>query len=911
MEHNQLATEATRSHGAANGMASALFPAALPTVPMSDELLRLVVESATDFAIIASDASGAITVWNAGAERLFGHTEAEAIGQGIALIFTPEDRAGSLPAAEQALALRDGSAKDERWHLRRDGTRFWGSGLMMPLAAPGAGFVKIVRDRTEQRLTEERLREGEARFRTLAVSLPALVFRCTGDGARTWPSPQWVAYTGLSEADSLAFGWLEAVHPDDRAATLGAWRRIEAACRRAAGAGAAGTGEAGAGAEAGEPGSNLGEYYVEHRIRHAPEGRYRWHQTRAVPIFTPGSKGKGSGAAVEWVGSSSDVDDMHALQTQLAHTEWHLRSLVEGMPQLLWRSCDLGRWTWASPQWLEFTGLLQEGSHGRGWTVAVHPDDLSVVERAWEEARPHGMLDVEFRVRRASDGAYLWHRTRSLPQRDADGRIVEWLGSTTDIQDLKSLQEQQQALVTGMQDHAAALEAEIRERERVEAQLLFTAFHDDLTRLRNRAWFMDRVRDALGRARDGGAGQGCAVLFIDLDRFKLVNDSLGHQAGDRLLVEAAQRLQACAGPGDTLARLGGDEFALLVGGVPDAEAALAAARRIIAAMRHPVWIGPQEVFSSCSIGVVVAAPHHAGPEDLLRDADVAMYHAKQNDPGGCAVFTPAMRSRAVQALEMQTDLRNAVARGEFHLHYQPIVDAATRAITGVEALLRWQHPLRGAVPPAEFIPAAEETGLIREIGRWVMRDACAQMGRWLRAFPGLALRLSVNTSGEELRDMGYVAEVEGTLALAGLDPGTLQIEVTESIFLEQPEVTGAILSRLRGMGVRIALDDFGTGYSSLSYLDRYEMDTVKIDRSFVMRMLDQPKTAAIVEMVVRLGQAMALDVVAEGVEEEVQLQALQAAGCSAVQGYLLGRPAPAAAITQALRRQAGAEAAGG
>ncbi len=833
-------------------MAEAQGETPRPDSLSGSKLLLALTEGVTDHAIIAFDPMGRVFYWNRGAERLFGQDASAMGGQGVEAIFTPEDRLAGVPGAEMRTALACGRAEDERWHVRQDGSRFWGSGLVTSVAAPATGFVKVVRDMTAQKHSAESMAASEARFRALTIGLPHAVFSGRGDGQRILISPNWTAYTGLSAAESLGFGWTAAIHPDDRSATLELWTAA----------------------------SSSGSYAVEHRIREAATGTYRWHQTRAAPL--PALPGQ----PIEWVGSSADMHDMRQLQAQFTETERQLRTLVEGVPHLLWRSCDKGNWTWASPQWVHYTGLTQEESLGRGWLQAVHPDDRPATLEAWNEARDHGMLDVEFRVRRAADGAFVWHRTQSLPVRDEAGRILEWLGTTTDVQDLK--------------DHASALEAEIQERKRVEARLLYMAFHDDLTGLRSRAFLMDRLTFALKSGT--GRQTGCAVLFLDLDRFKLVNDSLGHQAGDALLVDVARRLTSCVRPQDTLARLGGDEFAVIVEDGKAGEIAVAMAKRIIEVMRQPVMLGTREVFSSCSIGVA-AGQGHTIPETLLRDADTAMYYAKRTDSGGYAEFTPFMRDSVVEALELRTDLRNALVRHEFLLHYQPICNAQTKAIVGVEALIRWNHPRRGLVLPSDFIPVAEDSGLIRQIGRWVLQEACAQVAAWRQAFPALDLHLSVNASGEELKDLHFVTEMEETLAYTRVAPRSVQLEVTESVFMKQPEVAAEILRRIRRLGIRVALDDFGTGYSSLSYIDSYEIDTVKVDRSFVSRLPTQPRTVAIVKAIAQLATNMKLDVVAEGVEDDGQLQVVQAAGCRYVQGYLLGRPLPVEAMTAALARQ--------
>lgn len=585
--------------------------------------------------------------------------------------------------------------------------------------------------------------------------------------------------------------------------------------------------------------------------------------------------------------------------SQRGCTEQQLRTLVEGVPHLIWQSSNCGMWTWASPQWIAYTGQTQEQSLGHGWLGVVHPDDQAATVEAWNAAAPHGELDVEFRLRRERDGAWVWHRTTSLPVRDRAGWVVHWAGSSTDIQAYKDLQAEQRRLLATAERQAQDLQAEIGRREQVEEQLGHAASHDDLTGLRNRAWFMRRLRQALA----GPDAPACSVLFLDLDRFKQVNDSLGHRVGDLLLGEVAGRLQACTRATDTLARLGGDEFVVLAEGPGYPALAEGLAHRIIEALGRPAQLDGHGVVPACSIGVVHVPPGGGSADTVLSHADTALREAKACAPGSCVVFSDRMREKAESLLLLEADLAQALQRQEFTLEYQPICDAGSRRVVGVEALIRWRHPRRGNVPPGVFVPLAERAGLVRAMGQWMLQEACGAVAGWLRRHPGLDVCLNVNASAEELRGAGYLAGVRAALDSAGLDPRRLQIEVTEGVFLQHPEATGEVLSRLRALGTRIALDDFGTGYSSLGYLSRYPVDSLKVDRSFVSAMLQQPRTRAVVEAVVGLGRAMDLAIVGEGVEEEAQLQALRAMGCGLVQGHLLGHPMDAAATEAALAQR--------
>ena len=442
-----------------------------------------------------------------------------------------------------------------------------------------------------------------------------------------------------------------------------------------------------------------------------------------------------------------------------------------------------------------------------------------------------------------------------------------------------------------------AVVVDITARKRLEEELRHNAFHDSLTGLANRSLFGDRVEHALAAgARSRGR---TAVLFLDLDEFKNVNDSLGHAAGDEMLVAVAGRLTGVLRAADTVARLGGDEFAVLIDGPTTEAAAVAAAERILAALAEPIPVGGRAVVAAASIGLALSSAAVTGATDLLRNADVAMYRAKSGGKGRLAVFEPSMHQRAVARLDTEMELRTAIDRDEFVLDYQPVVALGSGAIVGYEALLRWRHPVRGLVSPAEFIPLAEETGLIVPIGRWVLETACREAAGWptVRAsgteLGSRALFISVNLSARQLADADLIADVSAVLERTGLAPERLTLELTESAMLDDADAAIGLLGRLRELGARIAVDDFGTGYSSLRYVQRFPIDVLKIDRSFVAGITGGGPEAAVARTLVQLGHALDIAIVAEGVEEPEQVELLRQLGCAYAQGYLLGRPAPA------------------
>ncbi|HET7082515.1 MAG TPA: EAL domain-containing protein, partial [Candidatus Limnocylindria bacterium] len=448
----------------------------------------------------------------------------------------------------------------------------------------------------------------------------------------------------------------------------------------------------------------------------------------------------------------------------------------------------------------------------------------------------------------------------------------------------------------------SALVHDITLRKELEMQLQHQAFHDSLTGLANRALFRDRVAHALARqARSHGA---VSVLFSDLDDFKTVNDSLGHDAGDQLLVAVAERLRAVMRPEDTTARFGGDEFAILLEDTDEA-GARRAAERILEALRSPFEFHGRQVVMRASIGAAVTFDSGIEPDDLLRQADLAMYTAKTSGKGRFAFYEPRMHEAAVTRMELKGDLEAAIANKDFELHYQPIVDLRSGHVTGVEALIRWRHPERGLVLPTEFIPIAEETGLIVPLGRWVIGEACRQLNAWTTegrlSGPRLErLAMWVNLSARELQEPEFVHTIADALESSGVHPERLTLEITESGLMTDLDQSTATLHSLRALGVRLAIDDFGTGYSSLSYLERLPVEVLKIDRSFTAAIGHGRDVPVLVRSIVKLGQTLHMEVLAEGIETAEQLSKLRGIDCRLGQGFYFSPALPAAEVIELL-----------
>jgi len=559
---------------------------------------------------------------------------------------------------------------------------------------------------------------------------------------------------------------------------------------------------------------------------------------------------------------------------QRKRTEYRYTLAAQGANDGLWDwDVETGR-VYYSPRWKAMLGY-EEGEIGDGlgeWLDRVHADDLPRL-RADIDAhlgRERENLSSEFRIRHR-DGHYRWVLCRGIAVKDPERDTLRAAGSLTNITD----------------------------RKLAEEQLHFEAMHDSLTGLANRSLLSDRLTHSLARSKRD-VDNRFALLFIDLDEFKVINDSLGHQVGDKLLIEVARRLSTCARkvdtiariPADHVARIGGDEFVMLLEDLARPEDALRVAERVHGALAEPFSLGAHELVARGSIGIATSEGGYSRPDEVLRDADIALYQAKQAGKSCTCMFDPQMHERAMARWSTETELRHAIERDQFEVHYQPIVDGAGR-LAALEALVRWRHPVRGMVPPDAFIPIAEETGLIVPLGKLVLAQACRQLRRWQREIPSFAhMAVGVNISHRQFVSPAVVDDIANILQETGLAPQNLKLEVTESAAMQNASQTIETMARLRAMGVLIYMDDFGTGYSSLAQLQRMPLDALKIDRAFVKDMNHDETSRSIVESIIALAHTMRLRVIAEGVETADQAARLAASGCDYLQGYHFGRPMP-------------------
>ena len=740
-------------------------------------------------------------------------------------------------------ALRGRPARLEEAALRAaDGARVDVSLSIAPFQEDGlhAGAVLIARDVRERKAAESALRHSEARFRALAESEAAAVFVLEGEGLR-YVNPALEALAGRKAAELLTMKFWDLAHPDGR------------------------PGFRDTGLLAQRPGSPPARFELKLLAR---RGEPRWVDLTLTPVEI---EGRPSAMATAF-----DITERKLTDDALRESERRLREILDNM-QLVAVLLDLeGSITYCNDYLLELLGCVEDEVVGHDWFSSFVPEEgREAARRAFRENVVRGQIEA--------------HAQTEILTKAGDRRLISW--SNTVLRDAEGR-------VLG----AASIGADVTDRSRAEERLRHGAFHDALTGLPNRALFMDRLATCLARFRRRPQYR-FAALFLDIDRFKGINDSFGHLTGDKLLVEIARRLESCLRPGDSVARLGGDEFAVLVDDMADDEVPKRVAERIQETLNAPFELAGREVFLTASIGIAPHKPRYQGPEDFLRDADTAMHHAKTRGRASHQVFDTTMHKQAVGLLQIENDLHRAVEREELSVHYQPIVATRTGTIAGFEALVRWERPGQGFVPPGDFIRIAEETGLIIPLGTWVLDRACRQVRAWQeQTIPaGAPLMVSVNLSARQFAQPDLVARVGAIVEETRLEPGSLKLEVTESVLMQDPEVAAAMLAELAMRRVRICIDDFGTGYSSLSYLLRFPASTLKIDRSFVTDMSAGSQHSEMVRTIVVLAHNLGMDVIAEGVESAEQVRHLRALDCDYMQGYLLSRPVDAAAAEELLK----------
>lgn len=842
----------------------------------ANEALTAIVEN-SPVAMYAIDRRGLVVLWNPAAEDLYGRSSSEMIGKPAPF--------GPLPEADPLWdaygRLLDGGeiegVEARRFHALGHAIDLRLSAAPLRDAAGDMTAVLVMAaDVTQRKQAEEALRTSEARYRAIVHDQNDAIIRMKPDGRLTFANETYVRTFGVREHELIGELPSLLVPDDDR----------RAARRALAGLG---------------PDRPVG--ITEHRVI-LPDGSLRWQQWTNRAIFD------GVGGIVEYQSVGRDITDQRAAEQLVADQARILELIAKGaaLPQTLAEMCRIIEAHVPGAR----SSILLADEAGRALRVGAAPSlDVEVLRAidplpieadagscgaAAVSGRPVVTTEVatDFRWARFRDLAEA-HRIRacwSVPIPASTGDRV--LGTVATYYEQPGQPPAEHLRIVDLVVHLAAIAIE---RKAFESRLAHRAHHDPLTGLPNRALFLEFLVLALARARRYESS--VAVLFLDLDRFKIINDSLGHDAGDETLLKVVERLQSVVRPGDTVARFGGDEFTILCEDL-DRDAAehqaIEVAERLIDIVHQPFELAGDIAFLGASIGISVAQTADERPESLLRDADAAMYRAKELGKGRWELFDENMRATARARLDTENALHRAIDREEFRVHYQPIVSLRDGRCVGAEALVRWQHPERGLVAPGEFVGVGEETGLIVPIGALVIQDACEQAARWKREFDHAEpFVVSVNLSARQLAQTDLVGRVGDVLERTGIDPGSLGLEITESVLLDDSDSTVGSILALKQLGVQLSIDDFGTGYSSVGYLKRFPIDAVKVDRSFVDGLGSDPEDTAIVSAVVSLGHALGLTVVAEGVETRTQLDELIALGCDQAQGFYFQAPQPATA----------------
>jgi diguanylate cyclase (GGDEF)-like protein/PAS domain S-box-containing protein len=816
----------------------------------TEQRAQEVIETAND-AFVGMDTDCLITRWNRRAETMFGWSRGEAVGRRLDDTIIPERyREAHREAIARFVATGRGTIMGktiEIQALHRRGHEIPVELTVWPVSSGGdPSFNAFLRDITERKEAEDAIRRSRDFARLLISSSVDGVFAFDRDFRYTEWNQAMERISGVAESDALGKTAFE-VFPLFK--DTGEHELFEQALQ----------------------GNTV---TASDRLYVVPDTNGSdFYERRYSPLFDE------SGEVVGGLAIIHDITERKRAEEELRAANEQLTSVFDktfnnaliGMALV---GLD-GRILQVNPALCEITGRSQEDLLATTTQAITHPDDLDTELEFLNRVCAGELLSYQFEKRfQHADGHEVWTLLVASVVTKASGEPLHLIHQIADI----------------------------TERKRAEDRLTHQALHDALTGLPNRTLFLDRLRHAIARTSRWGAGL-VAVMFIDFDRFKVINDSLGHDAGDAVLVAISERLQGALRPSDTVARFGGDEFVVLCEEVKTEQHVEEIARRIAGAVGEPLPLESGSTVLTASLGIALSTSPSDSPEVLLRDADAAMYRAKEGGRARYEVFDDSMRSRAVNRLEVENDLRAAVPRGELRLHYQPQVHLADGRIIGVEALTRWQHPTRGLLFPNDFISVAEESGLIIEVDRWALREGCRQLHEWMHDHGAMfPLALSVNASARSLAQLGYVDAVRDALSQCDVPPELIYLEITESVLMDMTGSTMKVLNSLRELGVRLAIDDFGTGYSSLSYLKRFAVDLLKVDQSFVEGIGHDADDSAIAATVINLAHNMRLSALAEGVEAPPQVEELKSLGCDLAQGYHFGPPQPPEALGELLQR---------
>jgi diguanylate cyclase (GGDEF)-like protein/PAS domain S-box-containing protein len=761
--------------------------------------------------------------------------------------------AHGLPHARHGIVLvvtRDGSPEHTR-ALMEAGADDWlvepvdPELLRLRLRMAELRLGSFVDDFAERKRSEEALRESEERYRSLFDGVPIGLYRTTPAGRLLDANDALVRVLGYPDGETLLDANVGDIYldPEDRLR----WQRtVEKE-------------------EEDEEGSRIRAFESQVR-RH--DGRVIWVRFSLRTIRDEDRR------VIRYEGAFEDITDRRLAQDALQASEERFRALVQNASDMISILDPDGSVLYASPSHQRLLGHPPEELVGGNFLDFVHYEDRPLVANALGclVDLPHENLTIEYRCQ---------HRNGT------------WLTIESTASNLL-VHPSVLGLVLNSHD--------ITDRKRAEERLLHDALHDELTGLPNRALFMDRLWQAVERSRRE-PDRLMAVLFLDVDQFKIVNDSLGHLVGDELLIQIARALSSALRPMDTIARIGGDEFAILLERGHEVEDAASVAERIHERLAAPINLGGHEVFITASIGIAICTPDYEKPEDLLRDADTAMYRAKSSGRACHVVFHRGMHHFVMARLQLESDLRRAIERGQIEVHYQPFVDLGTGTVTGVEALMRWVHPKRGLILPDDFLTVAEETGLILPLGRYVLTQACQRVRHLQTKYPEhRELRVSVNLSNKQFFQSDLHEQIAEALAISGLEPEYLGLEITEGVIIRHAESATSRFLRLKALGVQLYLDDFGKGYSSLNYLHRYPMDILKIDRSFVSRIGEEGGNISIVAAIVSLGHQLGMKVVAEGIQSLEHVAKLRGMGCEYGQGFFFSHPVDGDEVEELITR---------